>query len=345
MVNIICKRGKLSEFIYKKNSLNCTTLHVVTMFNLNKTIMKKAARILLSFALMGVLVLSFTSCKDEETAPVPTASIFSSVEGYQVAFTATVTDATSFAWDFGDSETSTEKDPTHTYAVSGTYTVTLTVTGPGGTADATATVTIAASEMEMLTGGPAMADGKSWVFSTTAGEGDGIYYATAELGLQDPLVDGMLGLIGLPASEYQDEFTFKHDGTYTHDVINDSVIADVIFAMVNQIPFRTSAEDVVVLCPFSPSASTFTYLEDEGLTLEVTNDDTPEVTESVTWNNVTVLEIAGTEFIGIMDFTRKYVVFDIAVDKLQLGIFISATEGSKMMYPSHMLKMTFVPKQ
>jgi PKD repeat protein len=307
--------------------------------------MKKATSLLLSFTLIGVLAFCLSSCKKDDPAPLPTASIFSSVEGYQVAFTATATDATSYAWDFGDSETSTEQNPTHVYALSGTYTVTLTVTGPGGSADATASVTIAASEMEMLTGGPAMPNGKSWVLSSIAGEGDGIYYAEADLGLQDPLVDGMLALIGLPGSEYQDEFTFKYDGTYTHDVVNDSVITDVIFAMVNQIPFRTSYEDVVVLCPFTPAASTFTYMEDEGLTLEVTNDDTPEVTESVTWSGVTVLEIAGTtEFVGIMDFTRKYVVFSIAVDKMQLGIFISATEGSKMMYPSHMLKMTFVPK-
>ena len=39
---------------------------------------------------------------------------------------------TSWSWDFGDSSTSTEQNPTHIYDDYGTYTVSLTVTGPGG---------------------------------------------------------------------------------------------------------------------------------------------------------------------------------------------------------------------
>ncbi|MDD5189265.1 MAG: NosD domain-containing protein, partial [Methanoregula sp.] len=39
---------------------------------------------------------------------------------------------TSYAWDFGDGTTSTDKNPSHTYTTGGTYTVNLIVTGPGG---------------------------------------------------------------------------------------------------------------------------------------------------------------------------------------------------------------------
>jgi PKD repeat protein len=39
---------------------------------------------------------------------------------------------TSYAWDFGDNETSTEKNPAHTYLAEGTYDVSLTVKGNGG---------------------------------------------------------------------------------------------------------------------------------------------------------------------------------------------------------------------
>jgi PKD repeat protein len=50
-----------------------------------------------------------------------------------VNFTSTSTGSiTSYSWDFGDSVTSTEQNPTHSYAAPGTYSVTLTVTGPGG---------------------------------------------------------------------------------------------------------------------------------------------------------------------------------------------------------------------
>ncbi len=39
----------------------------------------------------------------------------------------------SCAWDFGDGETSNQRNPSHAYGSPGTYSVTLTVTGPGGT--------------------------------------------------------------------------------------------------------------------------------------------------------------------------------------------------------------------
>ncbi len=37
-------------------------------------------------------------------------------------------EATTYLWNFGDSQTSTEPNPTHEYATAGTYTITLTVT-------------------------------------------------------------------------------------------------------------------------------------------------------------------------------------------------------------------------
>nr|MDT0657493.1 ThuA domain-containing protein [Micromonospora sp. DSM 115978] len=40
--------------------------------------------------------------------------------------------ALTYAWDFGDGQTSTEADPTHTYAAAGNYTAQLTVTNPNG---------------------------------------------------------------------------------------------------------------------------------------------------------------------------------------------------------------------
>jgi len=196
--------------------------------------MKKVTFSISILGVFAVLALLVGSCGEEPVDP-PTLQIFSSVEGYQVAFTATATNADTYSWDFGDGETSTEQNPIHTYLQSGTHTATCTATGEGGSATESVDVTIVASELEMLTGGPAMPDGKAWTFSPAAAETDGIYYADAEFGYQDPLPSGILGLIGLP-SEYEDEFIFKHDGTYSHDVKNDSVVTDIIFAMLNRYP-------------------------------------------------------------------------------------------------------------
>lgn len=73
----------------------------------------------------------------ERTPTKPTADFVASpTEGeapLTVQFTNRSTgEITSYLWDFGDSGTSTEKDPTYTYSNAGTFTVKLTVKGPGG---------------------------------------------------------------------------------------------------------------------------------------------------------------------------------------------------------------------
>jgi PKD repeat protein len=304
--------------------------------------MKKTTLTLISFAAIALLSLTMISCKEDPADP-PTVTVFASVDGYQVAFTATVTNADTYSWDFGDGETSAEKDPVHTYAQSGSYTATITVTGDGGDASASTSVTISASELEMLTGGPAAASGKAWKLSPTSSEGDGIFKCTADFEFEDPIPDGILGLIGLP-TEYEDEFIFHHDMSYTHDVKNDSAVTDLIYALLNQMEFRQSGEDLIVLAPFTPEAATFTYTEDTDLTLTVVDPDDDEVTSELTWTDVTVLEIeGGTEFVAVRDFTRKYMIIDITVDKVQIGTFISTSEGSHMNVPKHMIVLTLIP--
>lgn len=63
--------------------------------------------------------------------------------GMVYAFTDASTNAVSWAWDFGDGNSSTTQNPLHSYAVGGTYTVSLTVTGPSGcTATTTQNVSV-----------------------------------------------------------------------------------------------------------------------------------------------------------------------------------------------------------
>lgn len=84
---------------------------------------------LILITLFAVLV----SCEKEPA--VPTASFSYTADGRVVTFNNTSTDATTFAWDFGDGTTSTEKSPVHTYELYGTYTVKMSATGEGGTAN------------------------------------------------------------------------------------------------------------------------------------------------------------------------------------------------------------------
>lgn len=73
----------------------------------------------------GVATATVTSA----TPCVPTVTGFTSNDvGLSVAFTDASSDATSWAWDFGDGNTSTLEDPTNTYSADGTYNVCLVTT-------------------------------------------------------------------------------------------------------------------------------------------------------------------------------------------------------------------------
>ncbi|MEM6964472.1 MAG: PKD domain-containing protein [Bacteroidota bacterium] len=72
----------------------------------------------------------------------PTAGFSFSTNGFSVDFTNNSDNATSYNWDFGDGNTSTEIQPQHTFANDGTYTVTLNATNTCGTVTTQETITI-----------------------------------------------------------------------------------------------------------------------------------------------------------------------------------------------------------
>ncbi len=90
----------------------------------------KINRIILPLFTLLIGVFMITSCGKDDPDPITGEALFTYVaDGLTVTFTntSTVSGTVTYAWDFGDGETSTEKDPVHTYASKGEYTVTLTV--------------------------------------------------------------------------------------------------------------------------------------------------------------------------------------------------------------------------
>ncbi len=75
--------------------------------------------------------------------PLPEANYTHEVMDATVSFTNSSTNATSYAWNFGDGNTSTEENPTHTYAEDGLYEVTLTATNECGSVTTTQTIVVA----------------------------------------------------------------------------------------------------------------------------------------------------------------------------------------------------------
>ncbi|NNF36719.1 MAG: PKD domain-containing protein [Saprospiraceae bacterium] len=87
-----------------------------------------------------LLITIFISCGDDEEEPnpmvdAPIASFQFTVDAnnfLQVTFSNFSQNASTYSWNFGDGNTSTEKDPVYTYAAAGSYTVTLTATNSAG---------------------------------------------------------------------------------------------------------------------------------------------------------------------------------------------------------------------
>lgn len=116
--------------------------------------------LLLSFGL-------FMACNksDDAGTPDPVASFQFAVDGtnfLQVTFTNFSSDATSYSWDFGDGNTSTDPNPVHTFAATGNYTVTLTASNDASVS-ATKSETLAITDPDELLTLLAGTTSKEWI--------------------------------------------------------------------------------------------------------------------------------------------------------------------------------------
>jgi PKD repeat protein len=102
---------------------------------------KGARSALLAAILVGALSL-VTACTGPPVSSFTTDKTKVAVDE-SVQFTSKSTgEITSWSWDFGDGNTSTEQNPSHAYAEKGDYTVVLTVANKAGSHSATSAVTV-----------------------------------------------------------------------------------------------------------------------------------------------------------------------------------------------------------
>lgn len=107
------------------------------------------------------IVVDELKLTSDRLAPVAgfKADVRSGFAPLTVKFTDDSKMANSWAWDFGDGSTSTEKNPTHVYAAVGKYTVKLTVTNEVGTNEKIETEYINVTPLAILTGGGLLKNG------------------------------------------------------------------------------------------------------------------------------------------------------------------------------------------
>ncbi|MCP4214721.1 MAG: PKD domain-containing protein [bacterium] len=143
-----------------------------------------------TYATMGTYSVTLTVTDDEGAegqttqsilaAPnqAPTAAFGYSDTSLTVTFTDQSTDdgtIASWAWNFGDGNTSTAQNPVHTYAAAGTFTVSLTVTDNKGLSDST-------NQNVTVTSGPEV---YVYSISTSANKAGRKYSATSNIVIRD----------------------------------------------------------------------------------------------------------------------------------------------------------------
>ncbi|HWV65316.1 PKD domain-containing protein [Chitinophaga sp.] len=99
-----------------------------------------------------LLLCAATACKKDDNNPAPLVVYTIAVDGNQVTFNNTTTGATSWKWDFGDGDSSTEQSPVHVYQGKGKYVPTLYATSAAGvTAEGSTVIRISKTSPVKLT--------------------------------------------------------------------------------------------------------------------------------------------------------------------------------------------------
>lgn len=163
--------------------------------------------------LMAFSILSLSSCKKETPVEDPIASFQFAVNAdnfLQIDFTNYSQNATSYSWNFGDGETSTEENPSHVFASTGTYSVVLTATNSEAvtaTYSQSIEITDPNSALALLAGQTS----KTWRLyreGSALGVGPNAEAARSWWALNN---DGSRPCV------YFHEFTFNRDGSFVFD--------------------------------------------------------------------------------------------------------------------------------
>ncbi len=170
-----------------------------------------------SFMVIGMVsLIALVSCKKDDPDPVPAKPVASfqfaidDVNFFKVTFTNFSQNATSYSWNFGDGNTSTEKDPVHTFAEGGNFEVVLTAKNDANES-ATFAQTIEIKDPDEALALLAGTTSKTWR----------LYRLETSMGVgpspEEPRIWWSLTNDGSRPCVYYQEFTFHRDGTYQFD--------------------------------------------------------------------------------------------------------------------------------
>ncbi len=289
-----------------------------------------------------------SSCSSEETGDdLPlSALIFHSIDGKKAALTALTHSAVSWEWDFGDGNTSNEKDPVHQYGEGGYYKVKLTAKdNAGNSVTAQVSLAVALTPYALLTGDHTAEgyDGKTWKLTMAHTVNDKLVNSDANFSLLAPkipsLPQGAFDVyVGLKEA-YNDEFTFYYDGSYKHSTSDGTSFGGIVYAMILQQMGSSQitkvggkaalGADLFALSTYTPDKNTtFVLNENDDFTVptitKFATGTQPPGIPVVTYPDVMTLDFPNSNaFIGIRDFHRRVIMQEITNNTMRLVMFMT----------------------
>ncbi len=312
-------------------------------------------KLLVFFSMMvvaGFMAVNLTSCGDDPM-PMPTVKIDVQKDGHIVSIAVVATDAESFAWTYGDQTASTETGShEHEYEYAGTYTITVTVTNESGTATDSEEVVIDPDPDEILAGTPAShPNGKTWVLDPKyygGKNGAGPLIDGLPITL-DFLVDGVLeAFLGLGV-EYDNEFTFKYDGSLAIDNKNGISLGGTYYSYaIAQTGPAPGFEGGMGLSgvAYTPVSGGTWQLKQEDLNLDVVIEDPANLGAGWTEGTLSLTDqwyIEPTDYFGFLEITKKVLIKEITSEYMHV-VFLMHGVVEVGMKPSTAIHVTFIPK-
>ena len=166
---------------------------------------------------------------------------------------------TSWSWDLGDGNTSTEQNPSHTYTIKGNYIASLTVSNKAGSNTATLGITVLEPPMASLAADKAKAAVREPIEFTNTSTGD-ITSWSWDFG------------DGNTSTEENPSHSYAKQGDYTASLTVSSEVGS-----------DTDTSDIIVVGPPSASFSTSETKTKPGSSIQFTDESTGDV-DSWSWD-------------------------------------------------------------
>jgi len=301
----------------------------------------------------GFMAVNLTSCEDP--IPEPTVKLNVQKDGHKVVLAIIATDATSYAWDYGDGKTSVVSTASHeyTYEYSGEYTITVTVTNESGSNSASEKVTIDPEPAEIISGTPTTnPNGKTWILDKKyyAGKNGAGPLITGLPITLDFLVDNVLeAFLGL-GTEYDNEYTFKYDGSLVINNKNGISLGGTYYSFaVAQTGPAPGFEGGMGLSgiSYAPKSGGKWEFKQGNLNLDVVIEDPANLPAGWKEGKLALtnqMYIAPTDYFGFLEITKTVLIKEVTSEHMHV-IFLMHGVPEAGTKPSTAIHVTFIPKK